>query len=161
MSVTRDMVATYRGPHRVVARLLSMGQREDRALVYLMAGCGVVFIAQWPRLAREAHLTGQELNALLGGTLLAWLFIAPLLLYILSFMSHLILRAVGRRQTSYGARVALFWALLAASPLMLLHGLIAGFIGPGAGLSAVGLIWLILFLWFWISGLLQAGKVDA
>ena len=158
MSLTRDMVATYRGPHRVVARLLSMGQREDRALAILMAGCGIVFVAQWPRLAREAHLTGQELNALLGGTLLAWLFIAPLLLYFIAFLSHILLRALGRKQTSYGARLALFWALLAAAPLILLHGLVAGFIGPGIGLNVIGLAWLLAFLWFWISGLMQAGK---
>ena len=71
MSVTADITATYRGPGRVMAKLLAMGQREDRALALLMAGCAVVFIAQMPRLAREAHLSGQELNILLGGALLA------------------------------------------------------------------------------------------
>ncbi|MEP2532532.1 YIP1 family protein [Shimia sp.] len=161
MSVTRDMLATYRGPQKVVARLLSMGEREDRALAILMAACAVVFVAQWPRLAREAHMTGQELNALLGGALLAWMFIAPLLFYALAFLSHLLLRVIRRNQSSFGTRMALFWAMLAASPLILLHGLVAGFIGPGPGLSGVGLIWLVMFLWFWLSGLLQAGKEPA
>jgi len=49
--------------------------------------------------------------------------------------------------------------LLAASPLVLLHGLVAGFIGPGPGLQGVGLIWLVVFLWFWLSGLRQAQRV--
>ncbi|RXV62240.1 YIP1 family protein [Roseovarius sp. A46] len=156
MPVTRDIIATYRGPRRVVRRLLEMGPREDRALVMLIAACVLVFVAQWPRLAREAHLTEQELNPLLGGALLAWVFLAPLLLYALALLSHGAARLIGGRGTAYGARLALFWAFLAASPLMLLRGLVAGFIGPGPGLQGVDLIWCGVFLWFWISGLREA-----
>lgn len=156
MPVARDIVATYRGPRRVVRRLLDMGTREDRVLAILISACVVVFIAQWPQLAREAHLTGQELNPLLGGALLAWIFIAPLMLYALALLSHGIARLVGGQGSAYGARLALFWALLAASPLILLHGLVAGFIGPGPGLQGVGLIWCGVFLWFWLSGLREA-----
>ncbi len=156
MPVTRDIIATYRGPRRVMRRLLDMGQREDRALVMLIAACVVVFVAQWPRLAREAHLTGQDLNPLLGGALLAWVFIAPLLLYALALLGHGAARLIGGRGTAYGARLALFWAFLAASPLILLHGLVAGFVGPGPGLQGVGLIWCGVFGWFWLSGLREA-----
>ncbi|MBA85033.1 YIP1 family protein [Thalassobius sp. S69A] len=157
MPVTRDIVASYRGPGRVVARLLQMGQREDRALAILMAACTVVFVAQWPRLAREAHLNPEvELNMLLGATLLAWVMIAPLMMYVLAFVSHLIARALRGRGTAYGARIALFWALLASSPLILLQGMVAGFIGAGPALTLVGGIWLVVFVWFWLAGLRQA-----
>ncbi|MGE4327000.1 MAG: YIP1 family protein [Pseudodonghicola sp.] len=158
MAVTTDILASYRGPGRVVARLLTAGQREDRALAILMAGCVLVFVAQLPRLAREAHLAGQELNPILGGSLLAWVIIAPLLFYILAAFSHVIARLFGGRGGWYGARLALFWALLASTPLLLLHGLVAGLIGPGPGRDAVGLIWLAVFLWFWLSGLWQAER---
>lgn len=161
MSVTRDMVASYRGPQKVVARLLAMGEREDRAFAILMAACAVTFIGQWPRLSREAFLTGQELNRLLAGTLMAWLFIAPLLAYVIAYLSHMILRVVGRRQSPFGARISLFWAMLAASPLILLHGLVAGFIGEGSALSLVGVAWLGIFFWFWISGLIAVGKAGS
>ena len=157
MPVTTDITATYRGPRRVMRRLLGAGVREDRALVILISACAVVFVAQWPRLAREAHLTGQDLYPLLGGTLMAWLFIAPLLLYALAFVSGLVLRALGRPSSGYAARLALFWAFLAASPLILLHGLVAGFVGPGSGLQAVGIVWCAVFLWFWVSNLREAG----
>jgi len=156
MPVTTEIVATYRGPRRVVRRLLAMGPREDRVLAILIAACALVFIGQWPRLAREAYLTGQELNPLLGGSLLAWIFLAPLLLYLLALLSHWASRLLGGHGTAFGARLALFWAFLAASPLILLHGLVAGFIGPGAGLQAVGGIWLGFFGWFWIAGLREA-----
>jgi small neutral amino acid transporter SnatA (MarC family) len=162
MSITRDIAATYRGPGAVMRRLLAMGQREDRALAILMGGCVVMFIAQWPRLAREAYLTEQELNPLLGGALLAWAFIAPLILYAIALISHWISKIFGARGTPFGARIALFWALLAASPIVLLHGLVAGFIGQGPGLVAVGAIWLAAFTAFWALGLREAewGRVE-
>ncbi|MAU54106.1 MAG: YIP1 family protein [Roseovarius sp.] len=157
MPVTRDIVATYRGPRRVVRRLLAMGAREDRALALLMGGCILVFVAQWPRLAREAHLAGEALNPRLGGALMGWIVIAPLIFYLLAFLSYLAVRLLRGRISGYGARLALFWAFLAASPLLLLHGLVAGFVGPGAGLSLIGAIWCGVFLWFWLSGVREAG----
>ncbi len=156
MAVTTDITATYRGPRRVFARLLAMGPREDRLLAFLMGACTLMFIAQMPRLAREAHLTGQELNILLGGALLGLIFIAPLALYALAALSHLLLRAMGGQGAGYCARLALFWALLASTPLLLLNGLVAGFIGSGPALTAVGLLWLTVFLWFWSAGLAQS-----
>ncbi|MEY8841553.1 YIP1 family protein [Cribrihabitans sp. XS_ASV171] len=158
MAVTQDIVATYRGPGAVMRRILAAGEREDRALAILMAGCALVFIAQMPRLSREAHLTGQELNMLLGGALLGWLIIAPLFFYGLAAASHLIARVAGGRGSWFGARMALFWALLASAPLLLLHGLVAGFVGPGPALQGVGILWLVVFGWFWFSGLRQAER---
>lgn len=155
MPVTSDIAATWRGPRRVFRRLLGAA-REDRALAVLMGGCLIVFVAQWPRLAREAHLEGTELNMKLGAALLAWLFIAPLIFYALALVSHALARLAGGRGTALGARLALFWAFLAASPLILLHGLVAGFIGPGPGLAAVGMLWCAVFAWFWIAGLIEA-----
>lgn len=161
MPVTTDIVAAYRGPRTVFRRLLSLGTNEGRALAILMAGCAIFFISEWPRLAREAHLTEQELNPLLGASLMAWVFIAPLVFYVLGTLSQLVLRALGGNASGYGARLALFWAWLVASPIKLLQGLVAGFIGPGPGLTAVGVIWLLAFLWVWVSDLREAGWGEA
>ncbi len=158
MPVTRDIAATYRGPGKVMQRILGMGQREDRALIIVMVGCAIMFIAQWPYLARKAHLEGTELNTDLAGALMAWVVIAPLLLYLLAGLSHLIAHVLGGKGSFYAARMALFWAFLAASPLVLLHGLTKGFIGLGMQEQLVGLLWLICFLWFWFAGLWQAEK---
>ena len=152
MAITRNIVATYRGPGQVVRHLLTLEQREDRALAYLMGACALIFIAQLPRLAREAHLSGQELNMLLGATLMAWVFIAPLLLYVIALLAHGVGRLLRGRGSAYGARIALFWALLASTPLILLHGLTAGFVGPGIELQGVGILWCVIFFWFWIGG---------
>ncbi|MGK7653010.1 MULTISPECIES: YIP1 family protein [unclassified Roseovarius] len=157
MPVTTDIVAAYRGPRTVFRRLLAMGANEGRALAILMAGCALFFISEWPRLAREAHLTGQELNPMLGGALLGWIFIAPLIFYGIGTLTQLVVRIMGGRASGYATRLALFWAWLVASPIKLLHGLVAGFIGPGPGLTAVGAIWLVAFLWVWVSDLREAG----
>jgi hypothetical protein len=156
MPVTKDIVATYRGPRRVVKRLLDMGQREDRALAIVMAACVLVFVSTLPQIAREAHLSGQELNMMMGGALMAWVIMAPLLLYIIAALSHLIAKVFGGKGDWFGARLALFWALLASTPVILLYGMVAGLIGPGPSLDAVGIFWCAIFGWFWIGGLIQA-----
>ncbi|SDC86771.1 YIP1 family protein [Ruegeria marina] len=158
MPVTADIVASYRGPGRVMRRLLDMGQREDRALAFVMAFCVIAFVAQMPALARRAHLEQQELEMMMGGALLGSVIILPLLLYSIALISHWVARILGGHGSAYAARLALFWSLLASTPLVLLNGLVAGFIGPGPVLSAVGLLWMAVFLWFWLSNLFQAER---
>ena len=158
MAVSDDILATWRGPGRVMARLMAQRPSEGRVLAWLMAGCALTFVAQWPVLARRAHLQEAELGPMMGGSLLAWLFIAPLVFYGIAALSGLGLRLVAGPVKGQGPRIALFWAFLAASPLMLLNGLVAGFIGPGPGLVLVGLVWVGAFLWFWIAGLRAAAR---
>ncbi len=156
MSVTLDIARTYRAPREVLRRRLSGGQREDRALAIVMAACVLIFIAQWPRLSREAYLNPEiELNALMAGALLGWVFFAPLALYGIAAVSHVLARLVGGKGTWHGARMALFWALLAAAPMWLLSGLVAGFVGPGPALSITGFAALAAFLVFWGAGLME------
>jgi hypothetical protein len=161
MAATRDIVATYRGPGKVMRQLLGQGPREDRALIYVMVACLMVFVAQTPRLARQAFETGEDLNMLLGGSLMALIFVAPLLLYAIGTATYLVARLFRSKITGFGARLALFWALLASSPLILLWGLTAGFVGPGIEMTGVGVLWFVTFLWFWISGFRAAATEAA
>ena len=156
MSITAEIVRTYRAPAAAIRAQLDRGRREERAFVVLMVACTLIFVAQWPRLSREAHLGDRPFDVLFGGALMGWIFVAPLLLYGLAALSIVVLRLLGRSPDAYAARFALFWALLAATPLWLLHGLVAGFAGPGPGLSAVGAVALGAFLWFWWAGLAAA-----
>lgn len=158
MSVLRDIAATYRGPVAVLRRRLAAGEREDRALAILMAGCVLLFVAQWPRLARESYQTGAELDMLMGGSLLALVFILPLILYGLAGLSHLIGRVFGGQGGNHAARMALFWALLAAAPVFLLNGLTEGFLGSGPQTALTGLLALAVFLWFWLAGLIAVER---
>lgn len=156
MSASRDIPRAWVRPRAVMAEHMARGVGEDTAFVFLMVGCGLVFAAQLPRLSREAFLTGDDVLFLMGGTLMAWLFVAPLVFYALAAAAHLIARALGGRGTWLSARVATFWALLAAAPAWLLHGLVAGFIGPGPQLQIVGFVAFAGFLWIWLNSLTVA-----
>ncbi|WP_227285556.1 MULTISPECIES: YIP1 family protein [Paracoccaceae] len=157
MAVTTDIVQSWRRPRRVIRRLLDMGRREDRALVYLILACLLIFVAQWPRLQREAILMPERpLDALIGAALFGWLFIAPLLFYAIGMLSHLVARMLGGKGTGYSARLALFWSLLATSPAFLFYGMVAGFIGPGPAQTMVGVGLLLAFVVIWGMTLIEA-----
>ena len=153
MAVTDDIVATYRGPRAVMRRLLKGERHEARALTYLIAALVVIYIAQWPGMSRAAHFAPEiPLVQRMVAALLAVLALIPAF-YLLAALGHFVARALGGRGDFFGARIALFWALLAVTPLMLLQGLVAGFIGPGLQATLVGVIVFAVFLWFWVSGL--------
>ena len=153
MSIVRDIVRTYRAPREVQARRMSGAPREDRALAVLMGACVIIFIAQWPRLSREAFLDPSiGFDARFAGALFGWIMVMPLVLYALALVVQLVLRLLGRTGAGYPARMSLFWALLASSPLWLLTGLTAGFVGPGVGLTITGIAALGAFVIFWLAG---------
>ncbi|MEL6551157.1 MAG: YIP1 family protein [Pseudomonadota bacterium] len=156
MPVTRDIVQSYRRPRTVMRRLLEAGQREDRAIAILLGACLMLFVASGPRLARQAELTGSDLTQDLVYAMFSSLFIMPLLLYGLAALSHLFARVVGGKGTWYGARLALFWTLLATSPLLLLWGLTQGFIGAGTEAQLTGGLWFASFLVLWSINLREA-----
>lgn len=158
MSVLRDIRQTYRGPRQVMRRLLAIGKREDRALAIVMGACALMFVFSWPQIARKAHLEGSDMQMEIGGALMGWIFIMPLALYVIGWLSHLIAKLFRGQGDGYGARLALFWALLAASPVALLWGLTRGLVGPGIEEQVVGILWFVCFVWFWLSGLIEAER---
>jgi hypothetical protein len=156
MAVSDDILASYRRPGRVVARHLGQPPREDRALALLLAALGLIFVAQWPGLSRAAFLAPEvPLSQRMVAAFLGLLAVVPVF-YLLAAVSHVVARAFGGRGTHFAARIALFWALLAVSPLMLLHGLVGGFLGQGVPLAIVGVAVFGVFLWFWGAGLRAA-----
>ena len=161
MSLTNDIVATYKGPGRVIERFMRQGRNEVRALLFVLIAGLLVFIASAPYQAREAELNPDgPLAVRLYWSAFLWMFLLPLLLYLFAAIVWLLSKVAQRGLTGYGARLSLFWALLASTPVMLLLGLVAGMIGPGVQLQLVGILWLGVFLWFWLSGLLAAERTS-
>lgn len=154
MSVTNDILATYRKPGETVRRLIATGPREDRSLAILMAASVLNFVARTPVLARAAGLDpAVPLQARLGITLFVALFIVPLLAYAAALLLHLGARVLGRQGQGWHARIAFFWALLAIAPAMLLQGLIEAIQGHGTISRLSGLLIFGLFVWFVGAGL--------
>lgn len=163
MSVTQNIVRTYRGPRAVIRDLLSLGHHEGRALTYLMVACFVVFIGQWPRLQREAMTNpdAPPLEGQLMATFFAWVLFAPLIFYGIAALSHLVAKIFGGKGTWFGARLALFWTMLAVSPLMLLNGLVTGFFPQGAERAITGGLLTLAFFAIWLISLAEAERADA
>ena len=159
MAVTSDIVVTYRGPGKVMSGLLAQGRNEVRVLMFaLMAGL-LIFVALSPYQARAAHLDPEgPLAVRQYWSAFFWIFVMPMLLYGLAAMVWAISRIAGQRLTGYAVRLTLVWSLLASAPILLLLGLALGFIGPGVQAQIVGVLWLAVFFWFWIAGLLAAQR---
>ena len=162
MAVTAEIARSWRAPRAALRRQLDGGAGEDRALIYLVVACLLIFVAQWPRLAREAHLDPSvPLDARVGAALLGWMFMAPLIFYALAALSHLLARLFGGQGSWFSARLALFWTMLVVSPLWLFYGLVAGLIGPGAAQTATGLLLLGAFVIHWGLCLAEAEGMGA
>jgi len=181
LALISDIVHSYRAPRAAFDGLLSRGADDKTGLVFLMLAMGIGFVSQMPGVARRANTVDPELDAaimaergdvrpiegaevpeglvdakfqlFISSELTIWFLILPLALYGLATLGHLVLRAIGRRPDSTASRLALFWALLVATPLKLLHGLVLGLIGSGPALTLVGALWFALLMWNWTMNL--------
>lgn len=166
MAVSQNMFRTWRNPRKVMRELLAQGQREDRLIGYVMAACLMIYVAQWPRLKRAEQFeqyggdgaSDFQMNA--GIAFFSIMIVWPLALYAIAAISRLVARLFGGKGSSFGARLALFWTLLATTPVLLLHGLTVGFLGAGIQANIVGAIWATLFLSIWAQCLWVSEKGD-
>ncbi len=146
------IVQSWWAPGRVVGSL--RGTPERVLIVILMAAMLIFLIAQAPGHARAAHLDPSvPLDARMGGALLAVMFMMPLLAYALAELVAFLSRLTPWPVASQDSRLALFWALLAVAPAMLLSGLTEGFAGPGAALTLTRAVAGLGFLVIWGAGL--------
>ena len=105
---------------------------------------------------RQAHLEEFNLQTSLAASLLAWLLIAPLLLYILALIVYFFHKVFKGCKSSAQIRTGLFWSFLAATPIMMLFGLVKGFLGEGTAESIVGFFWFMFLSYFTFCAVLRA-----
>lgn len=186
MPVTTDIPRAWIHPARVMAERFEQGPDDKVAFVYVAAASVLGFVAQLPALVRRArepdpefeaalmaeagagriltvpeNLIDAKFEALVSGALMGWIFVVPLVLYLVALISHWIARVIGGRGTALRARVALFWSFLVATPGLLLSGLTTGFIGAGPASALVGTVTVCLFLWVWVNSLYVAETQNA
>ncbi len=153
----RALIAANRGDERP----------EARGFIYLMVGLLIVFVGQLPDLGGvgmnplvlSENLAGEDgqpgSDGSLAGGFFGLLFLGPLLFYLLASLSHLIVRLFGGRGQGVDARLAMFWTILAVSPLFLLRGM-ASVSQAGSLVMVVNYAIAAGFLWIWLSGLIEA-----
>lgn len=153
MAAVEDILRSYRRPRVVIREHLARGRAEPRLFSFLFAALLMMFVAQWPAMARQHFQTPDvPMPGLLLGTALALAATTPFF-YALAFLVTQITRLFRGRGDGYGGRLALFWALFAVSPLMLLQGLTQGMIGPGPQANAVAIVVFAAFVLIWGAGL--------
>lgn len=158
MSVTRDIVQSWRSPRAVIRRHLARPVSEPFTFSLLVTFLILAFVALWPGMSRTAALDpARPLVQQMVAAGLALLATIPVW-YIIAAISHLIARVLNGQGTFYRARLALFMALVAAIPLVLLQGLTQGMIGPGPQATLVGAIAGAGFLAIWIIMLVEAER---
>ncbi|MDD7972531.1 YIP1 family protein [Roseinatronobacter alkalisoli] len=141
MSLTLNIARSYRDPAQVVRGLLGQGVREPQVLFFNLLSCGLIFVAQWPRLSRDATLDPSvTFEQRMGGALFAVMFLLPLILYALAWALQGGLRLARMPVPGLWARLALFWALLAVTPLMLVQGGLSALLGPVGAVQAFGFV---------------------
>jgi hypothetical protein len=161
MSVTTDIVQAWRQPKAVMRRHLQRPKSEPFAFSLLVAFLLLAFVSLWPFLSRQTVLQPEvPMVQRLVASGLALLALVPFF-YLLAAVSRWIAKAMGGQGSYFSARLALFSALLAVTPGMLLQGLVAGMIGPGLQANLVAVVVGLGFLWIWISMLREAGRGDA
>lgn len=148
------ILRSWVAPGRVVTGLARQGVSEAGLIAILIGALSIFLLAQLPGHARAATIRPDiPFEARLGGALLAVMFLMPLLAYAFAGLVAFAMRLLGRPISGQSSRLALFWALLAVSPAMLLAGLVTGLVGPSAGLTAVNALAGIGFLAIWLAGL--------
>ncbi len=176
MAVTTNILRSYVAPRLVLRRLIASTSVDDRpearGFIYLLVGFFLLFVGQIPDLmgigingfevSDEAFgedgrpSVQQSLMITLFFTLTVW----PIVFYLIGGLSHVIAKLVGGQGEAAHARLALFWAVLAVSPLFLLRG-----IGSVSQVPALVQTcnWAIVlaFFWIWLMGLYEAERANA
>ena len=78
MSVVINISKTYYKPIQTYTKLFAAGASEKENLAYLVGGCVISFVAQWPAQSRQAFINEQPVDELMGAILLSNLFLLPL-----------------------------------------------------------------------------------
>ena len=159
-----EIVAAYRDLPGAARRKLDEQPRDPQLLVWILVASIMGFVAGLPDAMRDARALERPdaVAGVLSGRLFAAIFLTPLMVYLVGFLSHLVARVFGGQGDFWSARVALVWALVVAIPLVLLGGLVQG-VAATSGLPAmmmlaglVSFVTLLGFLWIWAQFLAVA-----
>lgn len=157
MSVAGEIVRTWGNPRDVIRGQLEAGHREARLFGYLAIACIANLFGQMPNLyARTVQEPSIGMDARFGGAAFGWLFLAPLFFYMIAALSRLSAKLFGGKGTPQGARLALFWALLAVAPVWFVIGSLSAFINPGLIFSVLAFVALLGFVVIWSLSLYES-----
>ena len=138
-------------------RDICVGERDLLFLVF--TGTLILFMANLPvQLVRGSILLGVDVRTYVGLIGFVSLFFVPLLLYFLAGSLFLILKVVGGSSTFYELRLAVFWSLNVAGPLIVLNGFLKGVFFGSEGIEYVSIVLQSYIAWIISSIIMEAEK---
>lgn len=148
MSLTADIVETWRRPRAVIRRHRDRGRSEPFVFTFLLVFLILAVASAAPWLARQAALehtpaAPRILAACYGAVLAAPVF------YLLAALGHLTARLMGGKGSFYDGRLALFWAGVASSPALLIFGLVRGMADGSPAIPFIGFLVFAIFIGFY------------
>jgi len=159
MAFLRDIAETYGRPANVITRKLAQDVREDQLLGYLLIASLVSFVARLPALLQtEIGAVDPSRPALVGAAFVASMLFGPLFFYALAAISHRIALFFGGKGGWQGARLALFWPLMALQPLVVAVLYLNSQIGPSGLQTGLTTALALFFFWTWIKSLIAAER---
>ncbi len=135
---------------------MASGLTESGAQRDLWIACGLFFVASAPNAVRQAQALDIDdpVSGAVAAHLFGFIFVAPLLFYLLAAVLHLIARAFGGTGGFRAARVALFWTALLGGPLAIVVSVagVLGEIAAGPDFAALaGYLSILAFAyWLWL-----------
>jgi hypothetical protein len=146
MALTSDIVESWQRPRAVVRRLRRAGKSEPFVFTLLFVFLLLAFVANAPYQARQSALhPDQVLIPTLFATALGLLATIPFF-YLLAALGHLVARLMGGNGGYYDGRLALFWALTATTPAVLVYGLLRAFADGRGAMPIFGGLTFLVFL---------------
>ena len=152
MSLVKDIAAAYTGPRREMAHQLTL-MTEPRILMLGFTACLLIYVSRMPELAAISHIEEDDpatMRARFATMFVSAVIMAPLFLYLVAALSHLILKFTGGQGTWQEARLALMWSILVSTPLVLISGACKVF-APQPVFLVASLLTTVIFFWQWAS----------
>lgn len=161
--LTERTLAAYVNARASMRRELDGWRSEAQLLFYLILACFLWFVAGLPfAIYGKEVAAGTPLAGVLAARLFGTVILLPFVMYALAAISRNISRIFGGTGTYMNARLALFWAFIAAMPAILALSIIGalsiilfGF-SPGIVGVSVGLVQFCVILGFWSACLAEA-----
>lgn len=146
MALTFDIVESWHKPRAVIRRLQARGRSEAFVFTFLFVFLLLALTSIAPYLSREATLHPEApLFQRLFAAALGMLVLIPVF-YLLAALGHLVARLMGGTGGYYDGRLALFWALTATTPAMLIYGLARAFADGSPAVPILGGLTFLVFL---------------
>ena len=132
---------------------------SERELLFLaFTGTVILFMANLPiQIIKSSTAIGVEPRIYIGLIGFVSFFFIPLFLYIVSTLLFFIFKFFKGSASFYDIRLALFWSLNVAGPLLILNGLLKGFFFNYEWIGYMSLILNTFIAWI-ISSMLAAAE---